>query len=273
MAEKELKEKKITTKNGIFEVNNLKGNIAYRVKIFHDGIEYSTDKFYYMPEENSKDIDLTIYDSSQNPDSIEIKSSHIVISYDEESNNLLFAEIQNVNNNSKFIYVGLNSLIEQKRNIIKFSKFSNKFDDEFDYKNIQSFIIKDDSIVETIPLPPGQRRIVFTYTKQLDFLTTNLAKNFSNNIQSLTIIIPEDKIKMKVKGLNFTKSQSNIKELKDESYVTYSFDNILVNDNLELTFSKPLENYISTRIMILIIFLILSSIIAFYLYRKNIFKI
>ena len=62
------------------------GHIAYRVKIFHDGIEYSTDKFYYMPEENYKDIDLTIYDSSQNPDSIEIKSSHIVISYDEESN-------------------------------------------------------------------------------------------------------------------------------------------------------------------------------------------
>ena len=78
---------------------------------------------------------------------------------------------------------------------------------------------------------------------------------------------------MKVKGLNFTKSQSNIKELKDESYVTYSFDNILVNDNLELTFSKPLENYISNRIMILVIFLILSLIIAFYLYRKNIFKI
>ena len=61
---------------------------------------------------------------------------------------------------------------------------------------------------------------------------------------------------MKVKGLDFTKSQSDIKELKDESYVTYSFDNILVNNNLELTFSKPLENYISTRIMILIIFLI-----------------
>ena len=273
MAEKVLNEKKITTKNGIFEVNNLKGNIAYRVKIFHDGIEYSTDKFYYMPEENYKDIDLTIYDSSQNPDSIEIKSSHIVISYDEESNNLLFAEIQNVNNNSKFIYVGLNSLIEQKRNIIKFSKFSNIENLSFPHRSGETFIINDDSIVETIPLPPGQRRIVFTYTKQLDFLTTNLAKNFSNNIQSLTIIIPEDKIKMKVKGLNFTKSQSNIKELKDESYVTYSFDNILVNDNLELTFSKPLENYISTRIMILVIFLILSSIIAFYLYRKNIFKI
>ena len=82
--------------------------------------------------------------------------------------------------------------------------------------------------------------------KTFIFFSIKLAKNFSNNIESLTIIIPEDKIKMKVKGLDFTKSQSNIKELKDESYVTYSFDNILVNDNLELIFSKPLENYIST---------------------------
>ena len=78
---------------------------------------------------------------------------------------------------------------------------------------------------------------------------------------------------MKVKGLNFTKSKSDIKELKDESYVTYSFNNIFKNDNLELTFSKPFNNFISTRIIILIIFSILSSIVFFYLYKKNIFKI
>tara|TARA_B100000945_G_scaffold309886_1_gene301205 strand:- start:1870 stop:2982 length:1113 start_codon:yes stop_codon:yes gene_type:complete len=273
MAEKVLNEKKILTKNGLFEVNNLKGNIAYRVKIIHDGIEYSTDKFYYMPEENFKDIDLTIYDSTQNSDSIEINSSHIVISYDEESDNLLFAEIQNVNNDSKYIYVGLNSLIEQKRNIIKFSKFSNIENLSFPHRSSETFIINDNSIVETIPMPPGQRRIVFTYTKQLDFFNTKLVKNFFNTIQSLTIIIPEDKINMKVRGLNFTKSQSDIKELKDESYVTYSFNNISKNDNLELTFSKPFYNYISTRIIIFIIFLILSSIVFLYLYKKNIFNI
>ena len=236
-----------------------------------DGITIDSDSFLYDKRTNILEAygNVKIKDINRN---IKIFSDEIIYFKNDEK---IFSKTNSkaIYDNSKFIYVGLNSLIEQKRNIIKFSKFSNIENLSFPHRSGETFIINDDSIVETIPLPPGQRRIVFTYTKKLDFLTTNLAKNFSNNIQSLTIIIPEDKIKMKVKGLNFTKSQSNIKELKDESYVTYSFDNILVNDNLELTFSKPLENYISTRIMILIIFLILSSIVAFYLYRKNFFKI
>ena len=38
----------------------------------------------------------------------------MVISYDEANNNLLFAEIYNINNISKNIYVGYNSLIEDQ---------------------------------------------------------------------------------------------------------------------------------------------------------------
>ena len=49
MADKVLNTYKVYTSEGYFLIDNLEGNIAYKIKIFHDGIEYSTDKFYFSP--------------------------------------------------------------------------------------------------------------------------------------------------------------------------------------------------------------------------------
>ncbi len=273
MAEKIISEKNVKTKDGYFKLKDLKGNIAYRVKILHDGIEYSTDKFYYMPEENIKDVNLTVYNSTQEKEVVEIKSSHMVISYDEANNNLLFAEIYNINNISKNIYVGYNSLIEDQRKVLRFSKYKDIEDLSFPHRSLETFIVSDDSIIETIPLPPGERRVVFTYSKKLNFLGANLTKNFYNNIDSLTIIVPENKINMSIEGLEFTKSKSDIKELSDQSYVTYSIDFIKIGDEINLEFNKDFQSLISQRSFITIIFILVVTLILIYLYKKKLLRI
>ena len=272
MADKVLKSDLVKTKDGFFNIKDLKGNIAYRVKIFHDGIEYSTDKFYYMPDEMNKDIDLTVYDASQDKKSIKISSAHLVVSYDEDSDNLLFAEIYNVINISKEIYIGYNSRLEQARKIIQFSKFKNIENLAFPHRSQDTLLVEDDKIIESIPLPPGPRRIVFTYNKPMDFFNTKLEKNFINKIDLLTIIVPESKIKLKIKDLEFTKKMSQIDELSKESYMTYSLKDVNQGKKLTLIFNKNINQFLSPKIIVFLSFLFISFVIIYIILKKGLLR-
>ena len=78
---------------------------------------------------------------------------------------------------------------------------------------------------------------------------------------------------MLIEGLEFTKSKSDIKELSDQSYVTYSIDFIKIGDEINLEFNKDFQSLISQRSFITIIFILVVTLILIYLYKKKLLRI
>ena len=263
MADKVLDTKKITTEKGKFVFKNLIGNIAYRIKIFYDGIEYSTDKFYFLPKENNKNIDLTVYDSVQDPNVISVDSSHLIISYEEDTSSVTVAEIFNIKNSSKNIFVGTNNLNEKVRKINSYALFPGIDNLGFPHRTSDTYIISDEKVIDTLPMPPGNRRVVFTYSKELNFFSTKISKVFMNNISSLTIIVPENKLSLAIKGLEYTKKEAGIEELAGERYTTYSLKNITKGQEIVLIFKKY-DFFLNTKIITFSIFIIFIFGIFFY---------
>lgn len=268
MADKVLDTYKVSTNEGYFLIDNLEGNIAYKIKIFHDGIEYSTDKFYFSPLELNKEVELTVYDSTMDSNYIEIESTHLVVNYDSKSDVVVIAEIFNVYNNSNMIFFGSNDNRDPNREIIELSLFNNIEELNFPHRNASSFKISENSIIDTIPLPPGGRRIVFTYLTKLDLFGTTISKKFLNNIPSLTIIVPEDKVDLKIEGLEYSKKSSEIEELKDQNYVTYSINEINRGDKLELSFSN-FKSFFTPKILISAISLIVIISLSIFFIKKR----
>jgi len=265
MADKVKKIKKVLTKNGKFNFDKLIGNIAYRIKIFYDGIEYSTDKFYFLPRENNKVVDLIVYDSTQNIANISVNSAHLIINYEEDSSSIIIAEIINVENQSKSIFVGPNSFSEKVRKINSYSLFSGISNLGFPHIGEDTFIISDTKVTDTLPMPPGNRRIVFTYGKELNLFSTKIGKTFMNDIDSLTIIVPESKLSLNVEGLEYTKKKTEIKELADEKYSTYSIVNIKKGDVISLQFKKY-DFLLDTKTIVGFIFIFF--LVGISLYRR-----
>ncbi|MEL0080777.1 MAG: cytochrome c [bacterium] len=268
MADKVLNTYKVSTSEGYFLIDNLEGNIAYKIKIFHDGIEYSTDKFYFSPLELNKEVELTVYDSTMDSSNIEIESTHLVVNYDDKSDVVVIAEIFNIYNNSNMIFFGSNDSRDPNREIIELSLFNNIEELNFPHRNTSSFKISDDSIIDTIPLPPGGRRIVFTYVTKLDLLGTTISKKFLNKIPSLTIIVPEDKVDLKIEGLEYSKKSSEIEELKDQNYVTYSMSKIEIGDKIELSFSN-FQSFFTPKILISAISIIVIIFLSIFFVKKR----
>ena len=266
MADKVTSKDEIVTNQGEFIFKKLLGNIAYRIKIFYDGIEYSTDKFYFLPRENEKNVELTVYESTQDKKNISIKSSHFIISYDEDANSIVFAEIINIENKSRSIFVGQNDFSEKVRKINSYPLFPKITNLGFPHRSRDTFIISEDSVTDTLPMPPGNRRVVFTYVKNLNLFSTKLSRVFLNDIDSLTLIVPENKLSMAINGLNYTKKKSEIADLPNEEYTTYSLVNIKKGDQIELVFKKY-DIFQKPKVITFTIFVIF--IFGIFLYKRS----
>ncbi len=266
MADKVTSKDEIVTNQGEFIFKKLLGNIAYRIKIFYDGIEYSTDKFYFLPRENEKKVELTVYESTQDKKNISIKSSHFIISYDEDANSIVFAEIVNIENKSRSIFVGQNDFSEKVRKINSYPLFPKITNLGFPHRSRDTFIISEDSVTDTLPMPPGNRRVVFTYVKNLNLFSTKLSRVFLNDIDSLTLIVPQNKLSMEINGLNYTKKKSEIADLPNEEYTTYSLVNIKKGDQIELVFKKY-DIFQNSKVITFTIFVIF--IFGIFLYKRS----
>lgn len=265
MADKVKNTEKQITNNGNFIFNNLIGNIAYRIKIFYDGIEYSTDKFYFLPRENNKSVDLIVYDSTQKIKNLKVNSSHLIISYDEDSESIVVAEIINVENQSRNIFVGTNNFSEKIRKINSYALFPGIENLGFPHRSKETFIVSQENVIDTLPMPPGNRRIVLTYAKQLNFFSTTISKVFLNDISSLTIIVPENKLSFTLDGLEYIKKEAGIKELEDDQYSTYSTSDITKGQEIKLTFRKY-DLFFNTKSVIGIIFILFM--LGIFLYKR-----
>tara|TARA_B100001029_G_C15055635_1_gene454124 strand:- start:926 stop:2194 length:1269 start_codon:yes stop_codon:yes gene_type:complete len=263
MADKVLFSKKIIINNGKFEFGDLKGASAYKIILMHNGIEYSTDKFYFLPTENEKKIDLTVFDTTQDKSNIKIESVHYIVTYDENSQSLVVAEIININNSSRNIYIGSNNFTDKVRQVNDYSLFSNAINLGFPHRSAETFIVSDNKLTDTLPMPPGTRRVVLTYALKLNLFSTEVSKVFINDIPNLTIIIPESKLSFDIKGLEYTRKNTNIKELSEEEYTTYSIVNIKKGDLIKLQFKKY-DSLFSTKSVVGGIFILFILIAVGY---------
>lgn len=263
MADKVLFSKKIIINNGKFEFGDLKGASAYKIILMHNGIEYSTDKFYFLPTENEKKIDLTVFDTTQDKSNIRMESVHYIVTYDENSQSLVVAEIININNSSRNIYIGSNNFTDKVRQVNDYSLFSNAINLGFPHRSAETFIVSDNKLTDTLPMPPGTRRVVLTYALKLNLFSTEVSKVFINDIPNLTIIIPESKLSFDIKGLEYTRKDTNIKELSEEEYTTYSIVNIKKGDLIKLQFKKY-DSLFSTKSVVGGIFILFILIAVGY---------
>ena len=263
MADKVLFSKKIIINNGKFEFGDLKGASAYKIILMHNGIEYSTDKFYFLPTENEKKIDLTVFDTTQDKSNIRMESVHYIVTYDENSQSLVVAEIININNSSRNIYIGSNNFTDKVRQVNDYSLFSNAINLGFPHRSAETFIVSDNKLTDTLPMPPGTRRVVLTYALKLNLFSTEVSKVFINDIPNLTIIIPESKLSFDIKGLEYTRKNTNIKELSEEEYTTYSIVNIKKGDLIKLQFKKY-DSLFSTKSVVGGIFILFILIAVGY---------
>ncbi|HLE24194.1 MAG TPA: c-type cytochrome [Thermodesulfobacteriota bacterium] len=201
LGDKATEEKKVRTNtDGIFEFKNLPWDRSYSISLRYEGGEYLTDKLVFYPDEDTKSLDLPIYEPTDIDKDITVDISHVIVQTSE--NSLSVAELTVFNNGGKRTYIGAKEIKDDMRETLRFSLPPGASNIELiNGLNSESVVPTNNGFVDTSSVLPGIKRVVYAYTLPYKSGREIILKTVDYQTDSFVLLISDSGVKVKVQGL------------------------------------------------------------------------
>src|SRR3989337_38441 len=182
LGDKATGEKKLKTNTeGMIGLKNLSWDRSYSILLSYEGGEYVTDKLVFYPDEDTKSLDLPIYEPTDIDKDITVDISHVIVQTSD--NSLSVAELTVFNNEGKRTYIGAKEIKDGMRETLRFSLPPGASNIELiNGLNSESVVPTNNGFVDTSSVLPG--------IKTVDYQT-----------DSFGLLVSDSGVKVKVQGL------------------------------------------------------------------------
>jgi len=190
----------ITNTDGKFIFKGLSWVNSYSIKIKHEGLEYETAKMVFQPDKGSINLELPLFETTENNSKIFLNLNHEILSVGEKK--VSFAEIYDFENRGNKIYIG--KVGENKlRRTLEFNIPSNAINLKFVEGLDNSNISRDKNLVyDSTGFPPGRKRVVVTYDIPLEFGKNVIEKKLLSDVSTLLLLVDDKRGPVEVSSLN-----------------------------------------------------------------------
>jgi mono/diheme cytochrome c family protein len=224
-----------TSKEGTFSFSSLPWNRSYEVTVEYNGARYSTDKMVFYPNEDTKTLDLPVYDPTMNADNIGVAEGHLIIQVAE--GNLSIADLSIFQNKGDKMYVGSSELNDGKRETLKFNVPSDASNLNFMQGLKPETIVKTTTgFSDTNSVPPGETRIAFAYTVPFGSSSKSVEKTIEYPTRSFLLIISKSNDNVTVDGL----SGGDTVHIEKEEFLRWSGQNLKPGHKIIVKFVNPI---------------------------------
>ncbi len=266
MGDKPTDEKTIKSDDqGNFLFDNLNWDRSYGITVNFKGAEYSTDKMVFFPNEETKILNLPIFEPTVEDNDISVVESHMILQAADGV--LSVADLTLFDNSGNKIYVGGKELDDGRKESLRFNT----------PKGAQSlnFIhgINPDDIVQTAygfadttSIMPGQKRVVYTYDLPLSSGTTKFEKTIDYPTASFLLLISDLERTAEVKGLTGGESI----QIQGESFLKWTGADLQPGQQVKVELKSPIAkiDYIKWGAIALLLLIVIVGII-YSLVSKN----
>ncbi len=197
LGEEEMETESTTTdSDGFFrflEISTEPGR-SYGVEIHYQEVEYRSERLVFDDDNLVKSIELIVYDTTENPEAIEMELSHIIIYV--EPDILQVEEYLLFINESDKTYVGtINFNDESIRESLKFTIPEGAAELKAGYGLMDCcIIITENGFIDTMPVLPGPKEVVYSYQIYPDSKEYVFSKDANYPIRNLTLLIQGENI-------------------------------------------------------------------------------
>ncbi len=224
-----------TSKDGGFTFASLPWDRSYMVKVEYNGAEYSTDKMVFYPDEDTKTLDLPVYEPTDSAENISVSEGHMIVQTVEEG--LSIADLSVFESKGDRMYVGSVDIADGKKETLKFSvppdaanlNFINGLDPEAIVKTPAGFS-------DTASVPPGPKRVVFAYTLPLHSGSGSIEKTIEYPTGKFLLLVAKSNDEVKVDGL----TGGDVVQIEKEDFIRWSGDDLEPGHKIKITFTNPL---------------------------------
>ncbi|GIW47082.1 MAG: hypothetical protein KatS3mg078_0959 [Deltaproteobacteria bacterium] len=229
------KEEATTDANGNFLFKGLPWNRAYSLSINYKGMVYVTDKMVFYPEENSKELDLPVYETTSNDREISINSAHMIL---EVSNEVVsVAELLSFHNGSNYFYIGNRELEDGRREVLRFSLPGNASEVRLLHGLEPEDVVRTEwGFIDTQGLEPGIRRVVYVYSVPFKGRSAFIERVIDYPALSFLVLIPElGRERVEVEGL----SEAGTVEVGDKRFLKWVGSNLKSGTRIKIKIERP----------------------------------
>lgn len=250
--------------NGKFDFSELDWNRSYELTVLYQQAQYTSNKMVFTPNEDTIDLKLPVFDSTESDEKIIVNNLHVIIYPGSEEDLVSVTNIYEFLNSENKIFVG--SKIADDNSQRKTLSFEipeiAKNVDFLNGLNPENVIKSGENYFDTTAFNPGFKNVVISYELPLQKLSTSLRIKSAYNINNLIILKKKDGIEATVEGMGDSKEIT----IENDTFDKYEKSGFSKNDSVLVLFDgvfvlNELKKYIP-------IFLFGIFIIAGLLYSR-----
>jgi cytochrome c551/c552 len=227
--------KAMTDKIGAFEFRDLPWNRSYTIILNYSGTEYVTDKLVFYPDEDTKTLDLPVYEPTESDSEIVIRQAHTILQVSMDS--ISVAELLMFENKDKKIYVGSDG-VDGKRETLKFRLPSDASNIQFVHGITSENVVQTESgFSDTSAVWPGVRRVVYTYTLPFRPGKNVIEDKLIYPTDSLLLLVSDSDKNVTVEGL----TGGDIVDIQNERFLQWTGKNLKPGSKVVVAIKKSFD--------------------------------
>lgn len=223
-----------TSKDGAFEFASLPWDRSYMVTVEYNGAEYSTDKMVFYPGEDTKTLDLPVFEPTDSGADISVSEGHMIVQVVEGG--LSIADLSSFENKGDRMYVGSANLADGRKETLKFSVPPDAADLNFVHGITPESIVRtENGFSDTASVMPGPKRVVFAYTVPLDPDGGTIEKTIEYPTQNFLLLVSKTNEQVTVEGL----AGGDVVKIENEDFIKWSGEGLAPGHKISIKFVNP----------------------------------
>lgn len=190
----------VTGPDGVFDFKELPWDRSYMVTLSFDGADYSTDKMVFYPGEDTKTLELPVYDPTTSPEDISVTESHMIVQA--ADGGISVADLSMFDNKGSRMYVGSVDAGDGKKETLKFSLPNEASNVNFIHGLDPAGVVRTSGgFSDTASVLPGSKRVVFAYSLPEGSGDRVIEKTIEYPTGSFLLLVSESSGAVNVEGL------------------------------------------------------------------------
>ena len=223
-----------TSKDGAFAFASLPWDRSYMVTVEYNGAEYSTDKMVFYPDEDTKTLDLPVYEPTDNGANISISEGQMIVQAVEDG--LSIADLSSFENKGDRMYVGSVDVAGGKKETLRFSVPSDAANLNFIHGVSPESIVRTEAgFSDTESVMPGPKRVVFAYTVPLGSGGGTIEKTIEYPTGNFLLLVSKSNEQVTVEGL----AGGDVVKIENEDFIKWSGEGLTPGHKIAIKFVNP----------------------------------
>jgi len=255
-----------TDEQGNFSFEGLNWDRSYAIVVNFKGTQYSTDKMVFYPNEDTKILNLPIYEPTFDEDNIKIIEAHMIVQASQSE--ISVADLTLYNNTGERIYVGGMEIEDGQKESLRFSTPGRAQNFNFIHGLTPDDIVKTEyGFADTTSVPPGQKRVVYTYDLPLDSGITSFEKIVDYPTESFLLLVSETGRNAEVKGL----IGGEAVQIEGESFLKWTGEDLNPGHLIKVELKSPLAqgDYLKWGALGFLLLIIIAGVIYSSIVKKG----